>query len=530
MGDYTNDLLQIDFSVWKVRLIGMKKNQIIPYVTIDKVGYEGIGLATFENGKKLIIKGGALPGMICDLRVVKNYKDYAECHIVEIHSFAPEYQESNIKCPHYLYSHNDLPICKTWCGWCKWQIADYDTQLTLKNAIVQDSFRRYPYEVVIRPVLPSPEIWGYRNKIEYSFGKFISWRWADKQILSDRSLGFHRQGMFGKIVDIDQCFLVDQQVNKLFQHVKNKLKDSGIPVYDQMMHDGVLRHLMIRQAKRNSQIMCILSVATKGDVLDTISRMLEDDQYIRSHVTTFVLIINNWLADVVATRDSEFITLWWEGIINERLCIGSHGGSDDFELSFDISPQSFFQTNSTGAELLYSTAAHMSKLALWEDITWTIMDLYCGTGTIGLCFLKRWIGRQLIGIEEIPAAIEDAQKNALRNNIYSDYYFFAWKVEKTLTISDSQLLINNGELVIEHGELKMIIVDPPRSGLHSSVIDVLVELKKTNNTLKICYISCNPVTLARDLTLLSVVYRTDYIQPIDMFPHTHHIENIVILQ
>jgi 23S rRNA (uracil1939-C5)-methyltransferase len=519
----------------------MKKNDIIEQALIEKVGYEGIWIAKFHDGKKLIVKWWALPGMICDLRVVKSYKDYAECHIVEIHSFAPEYKTENIKCPHYLYSTSGLPSCKTGCGGCKWQIAWYDKQLELKYSIVKDSFRHYPHEIEIRPVLATPKIRGYRNKIEYSFGKFISGRKEEKEILSDRSLGFHRQGMFGKIVDIDQCFLVDKDVNDLFNYIKNKLKEAEIPVYDQMMHDWILRHLMIRQAKRNNQIMVILSAHSRISAYQAVLEWFVNDEYLRSKITTFVLIINDGVADVVATRDSEYRNLRWDGVINETMILNVNQNAVEqiewwankiIELNFDISPQSFFQTNSTWAELLYSTAIWLSKSSLWEDNTWAIMDLYCGTGTIWLSFCKAWIGSTLLWVEEIAAAIDDAKKNAVRNAITSDYHFYSGRVEKICSIQDGKICIENWiekTLTIHGSELKMIIVDPPRSWLHQTAVDLLLMVKQVNPALKVCYISCNPVTLARDMKLLSELYTADFVQPVDMFPHTHHIENITIL-
>lgn len=513
----------------------MKKHDIIENITIDKVGYEGIGLAKFHDGKKLIIKGGALPGMLCDLKVVKNYKDYAQCHIVHIHSFPPDYELSNIKCPHYIYNQNAVAECKSGCGGCKWQIASYDQQLDLKHQIVVDSFRHYPHEIAVRPVLASPEIWGYRNKIEYSFGKFIKGRGEEKQILSDRSLGFHRQWMFGKIVDIDQCFLVDMKVNKVYNHIKDILKNSEIPVYDQMMHTGALRHLMVRQAKNTNQLMVILSVHSNCHNYDGrvgIMESFKTDGFLQEHVSTFILITNDGLADTVATRESTFEIIWGEGKINETLKIA------DYDLQFDISPLSFFQTNTKGAELLYTTAIKLSREALKNASPNTILDLYCGTGTIGLSFLKSGIGKELIGIEEIVSAITDAKKNAIANDIPSGTHFFAGKAEKILQIKKSEKNILSSEFVVQDAlenfsgkisDLQLVIVDPPRSGLHEDVVNFLWELKNYNPSLKICYISCNPVTLARDMKLLDTSYQADYIQPVDMFPHTHHIENIVIL-
>ncbi len=511
----------------------MKKNQIIPHIRIEKIWYEWVWLASLPDGKKLIVKWGVLPGMVCDLRVVRNRKDYAECHVVDIVSVDKEYATGEIKCPHYLYAKNDMPVHKSGCGGCKWQIVAYGQQLTIKHDIVVDSFRHLGKAIEVLPVLASPEIWWYRNKIEYSFGKFISWKLEDKQTLSDWSLGFHRQGMFGKIIDIDQCFLVDEKVNKIFKYIKALLEKSWLPVYDQMRHEGVLRHLLMRQAKRNNQIMVVLSVS--GELIsrewtnNSLIRMLQEDSWLKERITTFVLIVNDSLADVVATRDSKFETLWGDGIINETLKI------KDQTLNFDISPLSFFQTNSTGAELLYSTAINMVG-----DVQWTILDLYCGTGTIGIAFVKALQdskgtgngGVSLIGVEEIESAVADAYKNAEVNRLKVDYHFFAGKVEKLLQMKDGALDIKSwdSELAIPASDLGLVIVDPPRSGLHEGAVQTLIELKKQTPHLRVCYISCNPVTLARDLRLLSEVYTFDTVQPVDMFPHTYHIENIVVLR
>lgn len=508
----------------------MKKNQIIPHVLIEKLWYEGIGVAHISDGKTLIIKWWPLPGMVCDVRVVKNYKDYVQCHIVHIHSFDKAYDPSTIKCPHYLYAVNNLPPCKTWCGWCKRQIASYDQQLLLKKQIIQDSFRFFdPSLVSIIDPLASPDIWWYRNKIEYSFGKFISGRWEGKKTESDRSLWFHRQGMFGKIVDIDQCFLVDSDVNTLFDYCKKLIYSFWLPVYDQMQHQWIRRHLMIRQAKNTNQTMLILSVwwafdaiPNQSDIVD----LLSQDEYLRSKVNTFILIINDSLADVVATRDSVYKVLRWLGTIDEYLMIWS------FMLTFSLSPQSFFQTNTHGAELLYSTAIAMSKSVLWVNkdgsIDGTILDLYCWTGTIWLSYIASWIGSRLVGIEETPSAIYDAQNNATRNNITTDTLFIVWKVEQLLSGSQDSIVLWWGD-TISLWSLRLIIVDPPRSWLHKDVVSLLCDIKVSHPHIVVCYISCNPVTLARDCKTLIEYYTMGSIQPIDMFPHTHHIESIVLL-
>lgn len=522
----------------------LTKWAIIPSVKIDKIWYEWVGISTFTDWRKIIVAWWVLPWTIADLRVVQLKKDRIKCHVHQVIQMDQSIITSSKICPHYLYHKDpiDLPIHKRNCGWCKWQIMDYDSQLLLKKQIVEDSFRHNKNKNIhILDPLGSPEIFGYRNKIEYSFGKYITWRWDELQRHSEWSLWFHKQGDFGKIVDIDECYLVDQKVNQIFQYMKKLLSnwryedDQNLPVYDQITHKWVLRHMMIRQAKNTDQMMVILSISDQQiphQELISLKKYLSSDNILQSHVNTFVMIYNNGLADIVSWPDSTVETLRWDGKISEILEIIDVNNDHSNPLSFEISPKSFFQTNTHWCELLYNTAIQSTKSYLqdkyWKDYhEGIILDLYCGAGTIGISFLSAWVWTQLIGIEEVSSAIQDAHINADHNNIkWAD--FFVWKVEKQISINEEDNKVQIWDKNFDISMLKLIIVDPPRSWLHPDVIYFLDQLKKDIDY-TLLYISCNPNTLSRDLDMFSNFER-DTIQPVDMFPHTHHIENIVLMR
>lgn len=522
----------------------LTKWSIIEDIKIDKIWYEGVGVSTYTDGRKIIVSWWVLPGTLADLRVVQLKRDWIKCHIYKIKEIKNELITSEKICHHYLFNPDSeqLPVHKRNCWGCKWQILDYENQLVLKKQIVEDSFRHNKNNPInIKHPLSSPQIRWYRNKIEYSFGKYITWKKENLQRLSDRSLGFHKQGDFGKIVDIDECLLVDEKVNQLFSYIKNLLENykkednQTLEVYDQRTHKWVLRHLMIRQWKNTDQIMVILSLSDQQISQVTLQKLksdLKEDLFLSKYIDTWVMIYNNGLADVVSNQDSVLETLWWSGKIEEILYIKTK--EDNIPIKFEISPKSFFQTNTNGANLLYNTAIDITRKYLeekYDDIfkDSLILDLYCWAGSIGISFLSAWIWSQLIGIEEAPSAIADARKNIVNNNI-SNTEFFVWKIEKIINIADIwwKTMIQVWDKKFDLNLLKLIIVDPPRSWLHPDVISYLDSLKeKIDFTL--LYISCNPVTLSRDLWMFNNFQR-EGIQPIDMFPHTYHIENIVLLK
>lgn len=517
------------------------KDKILEHITITKLGHGWVGIAVAEDGRTIIVKGWVLPGSVVDLKVVKSRKDYIEAHMLNLISLDPTIANGEVLCPHYLHHHGGqkMPDHKHGCGGCKWQIINYPQQLAMKRDIVAECMMVIQNKLDQIGWVPLPltteEIFGYRNKIEYSFGKYITGKKRDGNPIElaegqeryepqshHRQLGFHRQGQFSKIIDIDQCFLTDEKMRAVFTYCKELLKSTWLPVYDQMKHDGVLRHLMIRQGKHTNQMMIILSVADQQASLRdmaTLRTTLLEDSKLRGLVTTAVLVINNGLADIIYDRDSQSEVLWGDGLIREELHFTSSKALTHFDnkkLLFEIAPTAFFQTNTLGAELLFRAARDMIG-----EVKWTLLDLYCGAGTIGLCLLAQWVGSRLIGIELVPAAIDNAWVNARANWLDGQCEFYAGKAEAVIKEQDLNLT-----------ELECIVVDPPREGLHADVSEFLVWLKQQNPQLKLCYISCNPATIARDLALLTVDggYELTGLQPVDMFPHTHHIENIAMMR
>lgn len=514
--------------------------QIIKDLKIYKIGYGGVGIGSLKDGKKVIIKGWALPNTMVDCRVVKQKKDYVEAHIIHINEYDKTMLDGEIFCPHFFSpletedqnTKNHNP--KIGCWWCKRQVISYPKQLELKESIVRDSFLKtkkiFP-DLGILPIIWSPLTQGYRNKIEFSFWKYITSKISEtpcrdvssKRLqgetitLSDRSLGFHKQGEFSKIVDIDHCGLMSEKANAAAKHIKSLCFASWLPVYDQKTHQGFFRHLVIREASNTGQLMINLSMAPKNltpaqqKTREKLLETFKKDEIIKKEVTSFFLTHNNGVADTVWNPESKTDILLGEKYIFEKLIF------DETDVTFRVSPTSFFQTNTHGAELLFQTAKKMTGY-----IKGNILDLYCGTGSIGISFLKTGTGEKLIGIEIVAEAITDARENAKINGIQDDCLFFAGAAER--------ILLQEKSLEKKLKDTQLVIVDPPREGLHKNVIAFLWTLKKIYD-FKLLYISCNPITMARDIELFAAEwFSIKEIQPVDMFPHTHHIECIGVLQ
>lgn len=502
----------------------------LKWIKIEKIGYGGIGLARMSDGKRILIKWGALPGNVVDLRIVKQKKDYVEAHILNVKSYDKTIVDSEPFCPHFFSILQDQELSdqeKTviWCGGCKRQMLSYPNQLNLKQDIINDSFtkiKRLIPELVILPIIGSPLWKWYRNKIEFSFGKFIIWRGEELKILSDRSVGFHKQWEFSKIINIGNCGLISDKANQIFAYLKNLLLDSKLPVYDQKNHKWFFRHLVMREWVNTNQMLVNLVVSDDYLVQDdaknqreTLLETIQKDKFIKENITTIVVTYNNWLADITHTPDSQTKIIMWEGVIYDKLNFDLEGKSP-IDVSFRISPFSFFQTNTLGAQVLFQTAAKMTAYTKW-----TILDLYCGSGSIWLSFLKLWIWDDVVGIEIVNDAILDAWHNAKINWLDQKVFFAATPAEKAFTTVP--------EITEKIEDLWLVIVDPPRDWLHKNVITTLWELKKEKD-FKLLYISCNPVTMARDIELLlQQGFSIKSVQPVDMFPQTHHIETIGIL-
>ena len=496
---------------------------------IQSLWYGGVGISQLENGKKVLIKG-ALPDSVVDVRIVSKKKDYLIGHIVNVHEVDKKRLDGDAKCPHHLspYSSGEhLPEHQYWCGWCKRQAVSYESQLQLKHEIVSGCFDGVQ-DLEILPILWSPLVYGYRNKIEFSFGKYLKrkppaedgTKSKEFAIAEHRQMGFHKQGEFSKVVDIDQRYLVSSPMHEVYVRIKDDIKKSGLPVHDAKSHQGLFRHLMLREWIHTNHILMNLSYATKHfqehpkdeqkrrALLD--SRKM--DKKLQESVTTFVLSDNNGLADIMRGPDTTHEIIRGEGKIYEEL---HYPGGE--VVRFGISPASFFQTNTTGAELLFSTSADMLG-----EVKGNIIDLYCGGGSIGQCFLTLGKGKKVKGIEIVEAAIQDANYNAKINHLSDRCDYYVWKAEKVVKqgVIDGDFFIGDD----------VVIVDPPREGMHKDVVQFLIQMKQEHKY-RLCYISCNPTTMARDVKLLleSWLFSLTELQPVDMFPHTHHIEVIGIL-
>lgn len=483
-----------------------KKNKILENIRIEKIWFWWVWIASLKDWKKILVSWWALPWMIADLKINRKKSDYIKAQIYKIHDFWKNISKSICK-HHMFFDNNKNP--STGCWWCKWQVLPYKEQIELKEQVVKDSFSGSSFfENTYSWFVAAEKIFNYRNKMEFSFWKYFI---KDKQ-LSNWSCWFHKQWMFSKIVDIQDCMIAWELINKVFIYMKHLLKKSSLPVYDQMKHTWFFRHLVIRQWFNTDEVLVNLSVATKHfdknkkDITawSKLQDTLMQDKFIKENIKTFVITENNWLWDAVRWTDIKVYNLFWGWFINEYLLV------DWVKVDFRVSAFSFFQTNTFQAQKLFETAKSMLP-----EIKWNILDLYCWAWTIWLTLLKSWIWEKLLWVEIVEQAIQDAKYNAKLNNLQDKARFIADKAE-------------NINFSMEN--IGLIVVDPPRSWLHKNVIDFLWKLKKEKD-FKLLYISCNPVTMNRDLNLLiEQWFEIKNLKAVDMFPHTHHIEMIWILE
>jgi len=467
----------------------MRKKIILERVTIEEVAAEGKTLARV-NDRVVFIRGGA-PGDVVDIRVTNKRKSFFEGVPVVFHSLSTDRIEP-------FCSHFDT------CGGCKWQHLPYKMQLEFKQQQVIDNFERLgKFEIpVSEPIMGSVEEQFYRNKLEYTFSDS---RWLTKeeidseQPLERNALGFHIPGRFDKILDIEKCYLQPEPTNEIRNWVRKYALDNDITFYNVRNHRGYLRNLIIRTTT-TEQTMIILQVTENQP--EIIESMLTALNQIFA-VTSLNYVINNKKNDTF--NDLEVVNFAGLPFIEETMAIE---GSDN-KLTFRIGPKSFYQTNSKQAERLYKKVNDLAKI-LDDEI---VYDLYTGTGTIANYVAHQ--AKKVVGLEYVQEAIENAKVNSEINNI-NNTEFFAGDIKDLLT----------KEFIDSHGQPDVIITDPPRPGMHASVVEMLNMVKAK----RIVYVSCNPATQARDISLLSVLYKVDAFQPVDMFPHTHHVENIVLLK
>ena len=461
---------------------------ILENITITGVAAEGKAIAKVDN--LVIFVPYAVPGDVVDLQIRRKKHSYAEAEVIRFHQYADK--RSQPFCPHFGV-----------CGGCKWQCLPYEEQLRYKQQQIVDNLTRIGKIELpeVSPILGSRLTREYRNKLEFGFSNK---KWLSQEVINSGekvevmdAVGFHIPGAFDKILDIDTCYLMDDINNRLRNGIRSYALEHGLEFFDLRAQHGLLRNMMIRTSA-TEEIMLLIQFCIRTE---------EEQQQ-----------ANEVLAYVHETFPEVTSLLW----VNNLKCndtigdleVHTYAGTDFIyetmeDLRFKVGPKSFYQTNTEQAYELYKVARNFAGLTGNE----LVYDLYTGTGTIANFVAHQ--ARQVIGIEYVPEAIEDAKVNAEINGL-ANTLFYAGDMKDIL----------NREFIDRHGTPDVIITDPPRAGMHTDVIDTILFAAPR----RIVYVSCNPATQARDLQLLDGAYRVVAVQPVDMFPQTHHVENVVLLE
>ena len=471
-----------------------KKKELPLWENVEITGVAAEGKAVARVGDYVVFVPFVVPGDVVDLQVRRKKHSYAEAEAVRFHHYAALREQPF--CPHYGV-----------CGGCKWQILPYDEQLRYKQQQVVDALTRIGHLDLppVSPILGSERTREYRNKLEYTFAD-RRWLTAEEigrgEAIDDHTLGaagFHIPGAFDKVLNIEACHLQADITNRLRNAVRDYARQQAIPFQDLRTHQGVLRNLIVRTSTTGELMVILIGraehEAEREQLLDVV-RMLADRF---PEITSLLYVVNNKVNDTIT--DLPVHAFRGPGYIYERM----EG------LRFKIGPKSFYQTNSEQAYRLYTVVRQFAGLTGSE----LVYDLYTGTGTIAN-FVARQC-RQVVGIEYVPEAIDDARVNAALNGI-DNARFYAGDMKDLLTDS----------FIRENGRPDVIITDPPRAGMHPDVVRVVLRTQAR----RIVYVSCNPATQARDLQVLCQegTYRIAAVQPVDMFPHTQHVENVVLLE
>ena len=465
-----------------------KKKQLplLEKVTITDVAAEGKAIARVNE--MVVFVPFVAPGDVVDIQLTRKKHSYAEGKAVHFHEYAEK---------------RAVPFCEHFgvCGGCKWQHLPYEEQLKYKQKQVVDNLTRIgkvPLGEVL-PILGSARTQFYRNKLEFTFSNK---KWlTEEQVQSGETfddmnaVGFHIPGMFDKVLDIRKCWLQDDVSNRIRQCIREYcLSHEGYPFFDLRNQEGFIRTLMIRTASTGDLMVVVVFYHEDRERREALLQHVAE-QF--PEITSLLYAINGKCNDTIT---------------DQEVCLfrGKDHIIEEMEgLKFKVGPKSFYQTNSEQAYTLYKVAREFAGLTGDE----LVYDLYTGTGTIANFVSRR--ARKVVGIEYVPEAIEDAKVNSALNGI-DNTVFFAGDMKDILT----------GDFIREHGRPDVIITDPPRAGMHDDVINVILQAEAQ----RIVYVSCNPATQARDLGLLHAKYDVKKVQPVDMFPHTHHVENVVLLE
>jgi 23S rRNA (uracil1939-C5)-methyltransferase len=469
-----------------------KQNTILEDLLIENYAAEGKSLAK-ANGKVIFVEN-TVPGDVVDVQLYKSKKDWAEGFPLEIKKFSADRVE---------------PFCAHFgvCGGCSWQMLPYEKQLKYKQQQVYEVLKRIGKVQLpeLSPIVGASSTKFYRNKLEYAFSakQFIPesmFRQMKNEgtdfssVQEKKVAGFYAKGVFDKVVNIEKCWLQSEPTNQLRNSIADFARQNNFSFYDFRQHSGWLRNMMVR-------------IASTGEIMLNIVLAHEDQKnmqllfdFVLQHfpqITTLLYTINPKRNDSI--YDLTPVVVKGNGFITEQL--------EAFQ--FKISPKSFFQTNTKQAEKLYTIARDFAALTGKE----VVYDLYCGTGSIGIFVSGK--AKKIIGVEVIADAIADAKENTALNNISNTLFYTGDVVD-----------ICNDEFFEINGRPDVVIVDPPRAGLHGRLVEKLLQIKAP----LIVYVSCNPATQARDISILSEEYTVEKVQPVDMFPHTHHIENVMQLK
>lgn len=460
------------------------KNIILPQVTVEDHAGEGRCLAKVDG--KVIFIDEVVPGDVVDVRLTKSKKDWAEGTPVYFHQYSPDRTQ---------------PFCEHFgvCGGCQWQMLPYEKQLQYKQRQVADTLQRIGRLELpeMTPIAGAQEQRYYRNKIEYTFAnkKFLTAEEVKNPDISayDNVAGFHARGFFDKVVNINACHLQAEPTNALRLAIKQFALDHDWTFYDIRMHTGLIRTMQIRLCRSGELMVNIVFAEEHPEIKALLDQLLQQFP----QITTLLYTINKKFNDSI--YDLQPIVYHGKGYVIETL--------ENYQ--FKIGPKSFFQTNTAQAEQLYRITRDFAELTGNE----IVYDLYCGTGSIGIFVSEK--AAKIIGVETIAEAIDDAKENAALNGL-THTSFFAGDVIK---VCDTAFFET-------HGKPDVIITDPPRAGMHEQLVDKILEMEAPT----VVYVSCNPATQARDLIKLSTKYDVTRMQPVDMFPNTHHIENVVQLK
>ena len=472
-----------------------KKKNLPIFENIEITGVAAEGKALVRIDDIVTFVPNCVPGDIVDLQITKKKHSFMEAKVLRV--VQPSPVRCQARCKHFGV-----------CGGCKWQILPYEEQLKYKQQQIVDNLTRIGKVELpqISPILGSKHIYEYRNKLEFTCAdrKWFPWEVIEAaggldKVDSTYGLGFHIPNCFDKVLDIEECHLMPEINNRIRNSVRTYAREHGLTFYNEHTHEGLLRTLILRN-NHKGELMLIVCFGAG----------LEPEQASHAAAMSLLEYLHNEFPEIISllyvenTKFNDTI-----GDLDVKIYFGQDYIIEEMEgLQFKVGPKSFYQTNTEQAYELYKVAREFAELGGDE----LVYDLYTGTGTIANFVSRK--AKQVIGIEYVPEAIEDAKTNSKIN-----------KIKNTLFFAGDMKDILNNDFVAKYGRPDVIITDPPRAGMHEDVVNVILNAEPK----RIVYVSCNPATQARDLALLDAKYKVTKVQPVDMFPHTQHVENVVQL-